>query len=190
MPQTKIKMKKYFLFFAAATLMAACGDSKTTSTEAGEVAEATETAITYTIDPAASTVAWFGKKVISGNHNGTVNITSGNLAFENNELAAGSFVIDMNTITDLDLPADSKENKDLTAHLKSGDFFMVDSFPTATFEITSVAAATDGASTHTINGNLTIKGISKGISFPANITTSETGVQATAKLKLTEMSGM
>ena len=62
---------------------------------------------------------------------------------------------------------------------------MVDTFPTASFEITSVEkleGSTEG--THTVKGNLTIKGQTHGITFPANITQTETGATATASIEI------
>ncbi len=61
----------------------------------------------------------------------------------------------------------------LTDHLKSGDFFEVNEFPTAKFESTKVEQTGDKA---TITGNLTLHGVTKEISFPATVSVSDTGV--------------
>ena len=61
-------------------------------------------------------------------------------------------------------------------HLKSDDFFSVEKNPVATFTITKIApysAKKDEAATHYVTGNLTIKGITHEISFPAEITFSD-----------------
>lgn len=178
------KMKKLILVMAAGIFFAACGESKKTAEETKEVASATAEAVTYTADPTLSSVKWFGEKKISGNHNGTVTLQSGSLSFEGENLTAGSFIIDMTTINDLDLE-DGKDKSNLTTHLKSGDFFLVDSFPTATFEITTVEKLEGSADgTHKITGNLTIKGETHGISFPATIATTADGVTANAKFAI------
>ena len=57
----------------------------------------------------------------------------------------------------------------LNAHLKDGDFFEVDKYPTATFQITSVKKNKSTDFTHTISGKLTVKGKTNTISFPAMI---------------------
>lgn len=177
-------MKKLFFVFAAGVIFAACGDSKKTSGDAGEVASASDSAATYTVNVETSTVNWAGKKVVSGAHNGTVKISEGSLAFEGGQLKAGNFTIDMTSINDADLPAGEDKTK-LEGHLKSADFFHVDSFPNAKFEITSVEPLADAAAgTHTINGNLTIKGITKGISFPATVKEENGAVTATAKIEI------
>ena len=79
-------------------------------------------------------------------------------------------LFDMTTIKDLDI-TDEQKNKDLVGHLASADFFTVDSFPTSTFAITSVKALEGNPeATHEISGNLTIKGVSRQITFPSKVT--------------------
>lgn len=176
-------MKKLILVLAAGVFLAACGESKKTAEETKEVAQAPETAVTYTVNTENSKVNWVGEKKIQGKHSGTVKITEGTLSFEGDKLSAGSFVVDMTTISDEDLP-EGKDKDNLHTHLKSADFFMVDSFPTASFEITQVEkleASEEG--THKITGNLTVKGQTHGISFPATIEQSEEGVTASAHIE-------
>lgn len=175
-------MKKLILVLAAGIFFAACGETKKTAEETQEVANAGTGAVTYAIDPAQSTIKWFGEKKISGKHNGTVQLLTGNLSFEGENLTAGNFTIDMTTIKDLDLPEGEDKTK-LEGHLKSADFFEVETYATAAFNITSVEkleGSTEG--THKITGNLTIKGQTHGVSFPATITASESGVGAAAKI--------
>ncbi|MGB3801183.1 MAG: YceI family protein, partial [Lewinella sp.] len=64
--------------------------------------------------------------------------------------------------------------------LKSGDFFDVEQHPTAMFEITGVTAV-DGQDeyNHDITGNLTLKGTSRSITIPANITMNGDQITAT-----------
>lgn len=72
----------------------------------------------------------------------------------------------------------------LATHLKSADFFDVANYPTSTFEVTKVEPVTGQAGvTHNVTGNLTIKGIAKQITFPANVTLS--GNELTAKATFT-----
>lgn len=177
-------MKKIILFLSAAAFFAACGDSKKTAEATQEVAQAGNEAVTYTVDPASSQVLWSGAKKLEGAHNGTVTLTEGTLSFEGENLTAGNFVIDMNTIVDQSITEDQGQSK-LVGHLKSGDFFMVDSFPTAKFEITKVEKL-EGSSegTHTVSGNLTIKGQTHGITFPATVASTEQGVTANAKFEI------
>lgn len=181
-------MKKLFVVLFAAASLAACKDNKKTSETAGEVAQGTEASATYAVDVAASTLGWHGSKVVSGEHNGTIAIANGELNVENGNLVAGNFTIDMKTIKDIDL-ADAAENAKLVGHLSSPDFFNVDSFSTATFAITKVAALEgdkDG-NTHTISGNLTLKGNTREISFPAKVTMADNVITASAKTEINRL---
>jgi len=121
--------------------------------------------VTYTVDAAKSTITWVGKKV-TGSHNGTIALQSGSLAVNGKNVTGGTFTIDMNSIKDADGSAK------LEGHLKADDFFGVAKFPTSTFVITKVAGS--GANV-TVSGNLTIKGITKPLSFPATVTVNADG---------------
>ncbi|MFZ9681227.1 MAG: YceI family protein [Bacteroidia bacterium] len=130
-------------------------------------------------------VEWVGAKP-TGKHNGTFKVSEGTFMVENNGISAAQFTIDMNSLTVLDL-TDAKMNADLSGHLKSGDFFQTDSFPTATFVLSSATAldAPDSlGNTHTIAGNLTLKGNTKGVSFPAKVTLGEGSLEAEGSLSI------
>ena len=171
------------LSVAATLLFTACvSNPEGDKAETTDSVAATEVAadVELPVDIAKSTLGWTGRKV-SGQHNGTVNITSGKLLLHEGKLSGGNFEFDLNTITVNDLSGDSKGK--LESHLKSPDFFDVANHPKATFEITSVTPDTD--STITIAGNLTIRGVSKNITFQA--TTSEvsnTSVVANANFNI------
>jgi polyisoprenoid-binding protein YceI len=134
----------------------------------------------YKVDTEKSTVSWLAKKV-TGQHNGTVKIKAGELAFSKGVLKKGSFVIDMNTIVNEDLK-DADYNAKLIGHLKSEDFFSVEKFPEATFIISSVTAR--GKVTYIIKGNLTIKGITQPIEFPATVQIIKGIVTGVANIKI------
>ena len=124
------------------------------------------------VNTADSKVNWIGKKV-GGEHNGYVKLSGGEIIVDKNEITGGSFTIDFNSIVNLDLK-DEGMNGRLVGHLKSADFFDVAKYPTGTFVITKVSkakapAAGAARATHTLEGNLTIKGIAKKISFDASI---------------------
>ncbi|MBB2149694.1 YceI family protein [Pedobacter gandavensis] len=126
---------------------------------------------TYKVDASKSSVTWIGKK-LTGSHNGTINLQSGTLAFNGKKLTGGNFVMDMNSIKDADKSAN------LENHLKSEDFFGTEKFPTATFVVKKITG-TDAAAT--VTGDLTIKGITNPISFPATLAWNADGsVTATA----------
>lgn len=119
---------------------------------------------TYTIDVHKSKIEWIGKK-LTGEHTGDIKLTSGFLTYEGETLKGGTFIIDMSSMTNKDLSKSSAVN--LLGQLKSDDFFAVDKYPTAKFVITSVKNI--DIENVNITGDLTIKGITKPISFTAVI---------------------
>ena len=137
------------------------------------------------VDTKSSQIAWVGKKV-TGQHNGIVNIKSGALQMEEGQVTGGSFVIDMTSIDVLDLEGEYKGK--LMGHLKSDDFFSVESHPTAKFVITSLNKSEATDATHFAAGDLTIKGITNKITFPANVTIvdGKANVKATLELDRTK----
>lgn len=131
---------------------------------------------TLAVDVAASKVEWVGTKT-GGQHNGEVMLKSGSLNVKGEEIVGGSFVLDMNSIVALDL--EGKAKGDLEGHLKTGDFFEVEKFPEAKFEITAVKAeAGEGGATHKIEGNLTLKDVTKSVTIPAIVKMENGAVSA------------
>lgn len=112
----------------------------------------------YTVDVANSSIGWSAKKV-GGGHTGTVKITEGSLVYNGKSLQKGVFLMDMSSIT--------SDNARVTTHLKSPDFFSAEKNPSSKFEITKVTAA--GKERVNITGNLTIKGITHPLTFPATV---------------------
>lgn len=152
------------------------GEAATVS-DAGKVAATSGK--TYTVNPTASKVMWVGTKV-AGSHNGTVNVSKGELSVANGMVTGGQFNLDMNSITVLDLEGNDKAY--LEGHLKGSDeknqddFFNVAKYPTAKFEITKVAKYEGEGANSLVYGNLTLKDITKEVSFKANIDVNDGGV--------------
>ena len=154
----------------------------------------------YVVDTSASTVGWAGKKpLIDGYINsGTLDLSEGVITVTN-ATAAGSFTIDMNTLkVGLTAKKPGQESV-LEGHLKGDSWFNVTEFPTASFNITNVSVRTDSDSTfqYDVTGDLTMKGVTNEINFPAEIYETATGqvqVEATTTIDrtrwgLTAMSG-
>jgi polyisoprenoid-binding protein YceI len=116
---------------------------------------------TQKVNTEKSSISWLGKK-IGGQHNGLIQIKSGDLELKNDEIVSGNFIIDMASITNTDL-TDEGYNKKLVGHLKSDDFFGIEKFPTATFNITKATKFSDGKAS--VTGDLTIKGKTESITF-------------------------
>jgi len=134
--------------------------------------------VNYSVNVEESNVTWVGKK-ITYDHKGTIKISNGSLDVSSNNLVGGSFTIDMNSIANLDLE-DSEKNAKLIGHLKSADFFNVSEFPTASMVITSVKMNKAEGSNYEVMGDLTIKGITKPVTFPAMVVIDNDIVSAKA----------
>lgn len=149
----------------------------------GPAGKAAAKAASLTVDPAKSVLTWTAKKV-GGQHSGTVKVANGTLLVKSNKLTGGTFTIDMTSITDTDITNEGMNAK-LTGHLKSEDFFSVEKNPTSTFKITKVAPiakAKAGEANYQVTGNLTIKGITNTITFPATVSLSGNSAQASARI--------
>lgn len=112
----------------------------------------------YALDTEASTLAWDAQKIVGNHHTGTVGLESGSIEMEGGVVTSGTFVIDMQDITNDDVESDNMREQ-LLNHLASDDFFSTEAHPTATFTVTS-ATETE------LTGDLTIKDITHEITFP------------------------
>jgi len=128
------------------------------------------------VDIQKSSIEWLGKKV-GGQHTGNIQLKSGYIELVKGEIAAGNFIVDMTSITNTDLK-DEGYNQKLVGHLKSDDFFGVEAYPVAVFDVTESTKFKDG--TATITGDITIKGKTESISFEV----VRVGNEYTASLKI------
>jgi polyisoprenoid-binding protein YceI len=163
-----------FLILIAAAVFYSCKNKR--EAQKAKIEDAREAAelsgSVYLLAEGENYVQWIGTKP-GGQHHGTVNITNGVISVKNKEITAGNFSIDMNSIVNLDL-ADSGMNRKLVNHLKSQDFFYVEKYPQASFQFvgsepfTGVSPLTEGGikSNYEITGNLTMRGVTRSITFP------------------------
>ena len=117
------------------------------------------------VDPAASKLIWTGRNV-TGAHSGTIDVATGTIDWNDAGLLAATMTLDMTSIKNTDMKEEMA--KKLEGHLRSPDFFNVAEFATAEFKTTSVQkieGAETGKSNYTVTGELTVKGITKPISF-------------------------
>ena len=141
---------------------------------------------TYTVSSSESSMRWTGYYLFSfGEHSGTIVVSKGLLMFTADQLTGGSFEINMHSLQDTDLKADDGGN-DLTDHLKSDDFFSVDKFPVAYFEITKAEKIKDAQPNqpnYDVTGTLTLKGVKNTLVFPALISSQGNSLTASARFK-------
>lgn len=181
-------MKKSFLpvlgTSAMLLLLAACG-SKNETVSAGsaeDAAKADSAAKEYVVSADETVLEWKATEKMGGGHNGRIKVAGGNLSVSGNELKAGSFEIDMNSIRVDDI-TDPQKNAKLVGHLKNDDFFAVEKFPKSTFEITAVEKGNHPDSVN-VKGNLIIKEISKNIHIPAKLSIDSNKVDAVAAFSI------
>jgi len=136
-----------------------------------------------------STIGWVGAK-LTGDHTGGFESFEGRVELDARGRIEGlSFEVDTTSIF--------SDNDMLTGHLKSADFFDVETYPSATFVSTDVKKGLDRAfakdptakgATHTITGKLTIRGITKTIKFPAKIQKTRKSVTASTEFSINRTS--
>ncbi|MDA9791505.1 YceI family protein [Schleiferiaceae bacterium] len=175
-------MKKIVILAAVAIAAISCSNgSKADEAVTGDaqevqaVVEATE----YTVAE-GSYLKWRGfKTYVASEHIGTIGVQSGTFAMAGDQLVGGKITIDMNSIANVDIEDEGKRGY-LEGHLKSQDFFFVESFPTAVFEVVEVREEAADATPYVVVGNLTIRGITNSIEFPANVFVEEGSVRLEA----------
>jgi polyisoprenoid-binding protein YceI len=202
-----MKNKMYFCCFSAILIIAFTACTSAPDSDKAKTSEAV--AVTQSgsgesikIDTTASIVEWVATKV-TGYHSGTVNVSAGELNVQDTNITGGNFTLNMNSIAVTGPKgSDEKGNAKLLGHLKSPDFFEVSANPEAKFVITSVKPFSGSVNkedetrqesiskykvanpTHMVSGNLTLKGVTKNIEFPAKITNTGNTLNAMAKFNI------
>jgi polyisoprenoid-binding protein YceI len=118
-----------------------------------------------TIDIEKAIVFWKGTKMRGmGKHEGVILFSSGELYTNGQVLKGGEFMVDMSTIEVTDIPVHEQiPRQNLIDHLKSKDFFNVDSFSTASLFLKEVTYVTTDSIL--ISAELEIKGIVRSVTF-------------------------
>lgn len=119
---------------------------------------------TWTLDPTHSEIQFKVKHMMISTVSGAFEQFDASIETEGDDFtkAKVTFKADVNTV--------STKNDQRDGHLKGEDFFDAAQYPELTFESTGLEPAGDGQ--YTLNGNLTIKGISK----PVSLDVEHTGV--------------
>ena len=121
----------------------------------------------FTVDATASQINWTGyAEVGSWAPTGTIRLTKGQLTQSGNQITSAMLTMDMTTV--------EHENKQMQSHLRGEAFFDVAHFPEATFILRSLAGPT-------ATGQLTIKGITKTITFPVVVSQISGGLRVKGK---------
>ena len=162
-------MKKVLIALVAlSTILVSCNGEKKEKVAVKEEVKVEEVLAINNVDLASSIMTWKGTKP-TGAHDGTIAFKESSLVLDNGKITGGEFIIDMNTIKNLDLAGSDGAGK-IEGHLKAPDFFDIAVYPTSTFVITSVLEVEANLA---VTGNLTIKDVTKSITIPAKISTED-----------------
>lgn len=142
-------------------------DVKADAPAAGKVA---------TLDKASSSVGFVGAK-ITADHEGTFSEID------------GSLTVDGKTATKLEVTVKVASLKieppDLQGHLLNADFFDAPTYPESKFVSTAIREkAGEGGATHEIEGDLTLHGQTKTVTFPAKVEVGDALATGTAEFKI------
>lgn len=164
------------LCFVVACANPATEKPKAVTSEAAPVAANSASGERYVITPDNSRIEFVGSKV-TGSHNGAIEKFEGAIDYSGQpEMSRVAITMNLDSIT-TDTPK-------LTDHLKTADFFDVAKYPQATFQSTEIKAGGEEGATHTVTGNLQLHGVTKSITFPANISAGADGVTVDSSFSL------
>ena len=119
---------------------------------------------TYTLDVAHSRVGFIARHAMVTKVRGSFNEFEGTATIDGDNPSNSSvqLTIAVNSV--------DTRNEQRDGHLRTNDFFDVATYPTITF--TSTAIKHDAGAEFTVTGDLTIKGVTKSVSFPLEFTGS------------------
>jgi len=152
-------MKKLFTFLML-IILASCNTNPNQASTQQAQGVATADNI-YNVETAQSQITWTGREVSTSYHYGTLDFVYGSFEISNGAIVNGEFIVDMTSINNQDMEGDSKAR--LEGHLKSDDFFSVESYPTASISINSSELISDGK--WNVSADLSIKGFTHPVNF-------------------------
>ena len=172
---------KYLAFAIAAPLVFVSCENPADKTTDAKVSAAVDKSATpalagtkYVFTP-ASQVNFIGSK-ITGSHNGGFKTFTGYFTLKD-----GAPVGNDHKVV-IDMKSTFVDNEKLQGHLKSPDFFDVEKFPQATFDVTGFKK--DSPTAYVVSGNFTLHGITKNISFPVTVSQTGDNVKIDAKFDI------
>jgi polyisoprenoid-binding protein YceI len=127
------------------------------------------------VHPTAAQVRWKGTNFAGiGEHEGTVALSSGLMVIRHGKLTASNFTIDMRRLQVTDVPViEPVSRRTLRTRLMGAGLLDVERFPTATFVATD--AKRIGDARWQVSGDLTMRGVTRPITFATDIAWPEVG---------------
>src|SRR5690348_11515821 len=108
---------------------------------------------TWTIDPVHSEVGFTARHMMVSKVRGRFRAFSG-------QIVTGTRPIDSSVTAEIDLSSIDTGNEQRDAHIRSADFFEVETYPAMTYRSTGVRPHGDG---YVLDGKLTLKGVTKDV---------------------------
>ena len=170
---------KYKILFSLILFLVGCDSGKKSDNSSPTLNQLTPEAGTYSLLIDDSELSWIGTELSTKTHTGTIDFTDGTIVVDSDNTISGNVKINMSTINVTDLQGRSKEM--LERHLRSSDFFEVESYSEAKFSF--ISKSFDKLSNQiSFVGDLTIKGITNPISFNATLLETSPFLKAKAVL--------
>lgn len=133
------------------------------------------------VDMDRSEIGWVGKSIDDA-HRGKIQLDSAVVEVQDGTVRAIRVVADMRSISVEDI-TDPEGNREFVEHIANADFFEVGKYPKARFVSTTVVRAADG--TYAVTGDLTIKAVTRPVSFTATPSADGGSLQATLAIDRT-----
>jgi rhodanese-related sulfurtransferase/polyisoprenoid-binding protein YceI len=151
--------------------------------EYGPVEKVPEETGFLSFDTERSLVFWTGRNLFN-HHTGAIRVSGGGIELRDGTPVHGSVQLDMNSLACTDL-TDPALNAMLIAHLRDDDFFAVPRFPHAEFVLNAsdpIPGARPGIPNFQLTGELTMRGVTRPLTFPAVIARKSDGAHAAQAL--------
>ena len=170
---------KYKILFSLILFFVGCDSGKKSDNSNPILNQLTPETGTYSLLIDDSELSWIGTELSTKTHTGTIDFTDGTIVVDSDNTISGNVKINMSTINVTDLQGRSKEM--LERHLRSSDFFEVESYSEAKFSF--ISKSFDKLSNQiSFVGDLTIKDITNPISFNATLLETSPFLKAKAVL--------
>ena len=172
---------KLLIIFIFTILLTGCANNKESATDNQQIKTTKISKINkgdYIVNKDLSTIKWTGKEITTKSHYGILDLKEGSIYVNNDGIISGKVVIDMNSINCLDMSGRGKNR--LEGHLRSDDFFGVNSYPEANLIFTSWSVNNIGKILY--KGDLTIKNITHPITFSGSVKKIDIGYRSTINL--------
>ena len=172
---------KLLIIFIFTILLTGCANNKESATDNQQIKTTKTSKINkgdYIVNKDLSTIKWTGKEITTKSHYGILDLKEGSIYVNNDGIISGKVVIDMNSINCLDMSGRGKNR--LEGHLRSDDFFGVNSYPEANLIFTSWSVNNLGKILY--KGDLTIKNITHPITFSGSVKKIDIGYRSTINL--------